>query len=108
MPDGLSSSSTPSTRRRATRGFVDVAGTLERAVAASRMAGARSVGRMLLVGGDRLVDQLRHAHARFDRVVVGKMQLRHRVEVESMAEFAAQKARGSRQRLHGGVRAVLP
>ena len=51
----------------------------------------------LLVGYHRVVDELRELHARFDRIVVGEMQLRHRVQVRSRCESGAQEARGALQ-----------
>ena len=81
MPDGLSSSSTPSTRRRARR---------------HRRAAPSAVGAS--VRGDGVVDQLREVHARLDRVVVGEVQLRHGVEDKPARERAAQEAGRVRQR----------
>src|SRR6185437_3805888 len=68
---------------------------------------AASVGRVTLVFSDRLVDQLRHPDTGFDRVVVGELQLRHRVEVEAPRELAAEEPGGSRERLRGILRRLL-
>src|SRR5579864_165997 len=46
---------------------------------------------MLTVRRDRLVDELRHADARFDRIVVDEMELRHRIEVQAARQLAAQE-----------------
>ena len=57
-------------------------------------------GIRLLVGRDGFVDQLRQAHAGLDRVVVGEVQLRHRVELHPVRELGAQEAGGALQRPH--------
>src|SRR5207248_8575904 len=67
---------------------------------------ARSI-RKLLVGGDGVVDQFRQAHTALDRVVVDKMELRYRVQVEAMREFAAEEARRARERRNRLRRVLL-
>src|SRR3984893_8024819 len=74
-PTGVSSSRTPSTRRRKS-GPVD-ARTLR-------------LARVLAVFGDGVVDQLGQAKARLDGVVIDKMKLRHRVQLDPVRELGAQ------------------
>ena len=55
-----------------------------------------------------VVDELRHLHAVLDRVVVGEVQLGHRIEPEPVRKLAAQEARGARERVHGGLGLLAP
>src|SRR5690242_18142276 len=98
MPVGLSSSRTPSMRRR----------SLTERASALRASGLRASGgparslRLrpeLAIGRHRLVDELRHPHARLDRIVVRERELRHRIEVQAPRQLAAQKTGGARQSL---------
>src|SRR5512137_1980465 len=95
MPEGLSSSRTPSTRRRGARGLAPPPATSALAV-------------LLAVLGDSLVDKLRQPHAGLDRVVVQEVELRDRVELHAVRELAAKEARRARQSLHRVVRVLAP
>src|SRR6266545_7381493 len=81
-PRGLSRSRTPSIRRL----------LLTDGVAAV------TSGRMFMVVGNGVVDQLRKAQTRLDRIVVGEVQLRDAVELEAVRELAAQISCGVLQR----------
>src|SRR6266446_6425577 len=81
-PRGLSRSRTPSIRRL---------------LRADDVAAIMS-GRVLMVFGNCVVDQLRQAQTRLDRIVVGEVQLRHAVQLEPVRELAAQISRGMLQR----------
>src|ERR1700687_4005589 len=92
-PTGLSRSRTPSTRRRK-RGDV-----LHPRMFCS--------ARVLAVFGDGVVDQLGQAKARLDGVVIDKMKLWHRIQLESVRKLGAQVSGGMLQGRDSSGRVLL-
>jgi hypothetical protein len=104
----LSSSSTPSIARRGVRSgrLPSLVGTAAAAAARDRRPKRR--GQLVPPGlRHRVVDQLRHAQPRFDRVVVGEVQLWNRVKLQPMRQLGAQIAGGVLQRLDRFIGTLL-
>src|SRR5450755_3282697 len=90
-PTALSSSRTPSTRRRG----------------GDAVPGARMSVRVLAVFGDGVVDQLGQTKTGFNGIVVHEMELRHRIEREPVRELSAQVSSRMLQGCNRGRRLLL-